>query len=91
MIQQALQALINDERHLRQLIGRRVRYLDREYEITDLLLDEDLIILSASVATDVQEDSYGRAHRRVPKTQNLRFRDAQGQPTNIWQDINFLD
>lgn len=91
MIQQALQALINDERHLRQLIGRRVRYLDREYEITDLLLDEDLIILSASVATDVQEDSYGRAHRRVPKTQNLRFRDAQGQPTNIWQDISFLD
>lgn len=87
----ALQALIDDEQAMRRLIGRRVRYLDEDYEVTDLVLDEDLIILSADEGTDVQEDSYGRAHRLVPRQQSLRFRDAEGKPTHIWEDVSFLD
>ena len=28
---------------------------------------------------------------RVPKQQALRFRDAEGHPTNIWEELSFLD
>lgn len=86
-----LQALVDDEEEMRHLIGRKVRYLGHFYEVTDLLFDEDMMILSADTDTGLQEDSYGRAHRRVPKVQSLRFRDAQGNPTNIWEDVRFLD
>jgi len=87
----ALQALIDDASAMCALIGRKVRYLGETYEITDVLFDEDMIILSADTGMEMQEDSYGRAHRRVPKIQNLRFRDAGGRPTNIWEDVTFLD
>ncbi len=87
----SLQALVGDMDAMRSLVGRRVRYLGEVYEITDVLFDEDMVILSADTGTEMQEDSYGRAHRRVPKIQNLRFRDAHRQPTNIWEDVTFLD
>jgi len=87
----ALRALVADETAMRGLIGREVRYLDETYEITDVLFDEDTLILSADTSTEMQEDSYGRAHRVVPKVRNLRFRDAEGQPTTIWEDVSFLD
>lgn len=87
----ALQKLIGNAQALRALIGRQVRYLGQLYEITDIVLDEDLMILSADEDSEVQEDSYGRAHRLVPRQQNLRFRDAEGHPTNLWQDLEFLD
>jgi hypothetical protein len=91
MKQAALQKLIQDGRALRGLIGRQVRYLGQDYEITDILLDEDLMILSADEDSEVQEDSYGRAHRLVPRQQGLRFRDAEGHPTHLWEDLEFLD
>jgi len=91
MSQAALQKLIQDVQALRGLIGRQVRYLGQLYEITDIVLDEDLMILSALDGSEVQEDSYGRAHRMVPRQQNLRFRDAEGHPTHLWQDLEFLD
>lgn len=91
MSQVALQKLMADAQALRGLIGSRVRYLDQLYEITDVMLDEDLIILSADEGSEVQEDSYGRAHRLVPKQQRMRFRDAEGHPTHLWQDMEFID
>ena len=91
MVETAWQALVGDTKALRALIGRRVRYLGQAYEITDVVLDEDLIILSADEGSEVQEDSYGRAHRMVPRQQGLRFRDAEGHATNLWQDLEFLD
>jgi len=91
MSDSALQGLIEDESAMRDLIGRRVNYLDQPYEITDFVPDEDLIILSADDEEGLQEDSYGRAHRMVPKQQTLRFRDAEGHPTHIWQELAFLD
>jgi len=91
MGEQRLQVLIDDHAEMLRLIGRPVRYLDETYEVTDLLLEEGLLILSAELACDVQEDSFGRARRLVPKRQNLKFRDAEGHPSSIWDDISFLD
>jgi len=91
MSDSALQGLIEDECAMRKLIGRRVNYLEQPYEITDYVPDEDLMILSADSEEDMQEDSYGRAHRMVPRQEILRFRDAEGHPTNIWEELSFLD
>jgi hypothetical protein len=91
MSDSALQVLIEDECAMRRLIGRRVNYLEQPYEITDFVPDEDLLILSADNEEGMQEDSYGRAHRMVPKQQSLRFRDAEGNPTHVWEDLTFLD
>lgn len=86
-----MQTMIEDNDALVRLIGRRVRYLGQEYEVTDLLPEEGLLILSSDDGCDVQEDSYGRAHRLVPKRQNLKFRDAEGHPSSIWDELAFLD
>jgi len=91
MSDSALQGLIEDECAMRKLIGRRVTYLNQPYEIIDFVSDEDLIILSADKENGLQEDSYGRAHRLVPKQQSLRFRDAEGHPTHVWEELAFLD
>lgn len=86
-----IQDLCADDAALRALIGRRVRYLGTVCEIIDVLLDEDLLILAAEEGTELQEDSYGRAHRKVPRHLSLRFRDTQGKPTHLWEDLVFLD
>ncbi|MDX8384880.1 MAG: hypothetical protein R8M45_12420 [Ghiorsea sp.] len=91
MSDQRLQALFADINALRSLIGQEVRYLGEDYEITDLLADEDMLILSSHHAKDVQEDCFGRPHRLVPKQQRLRFRDSEGNPTSIWEEFAFLD
>jgi len=82
---------LNNEQKLRDLIGRRVRYMGKSYEITDLLLEDDLLILSSDEGMDVQDDSYGRPHRMVPHQKNLRFRGTDNQATHIWDDLIFLD
>jgi len=87
----ALQGVVQDRDAMSALVGRQVRYLGEIYEITDIVFDEDMMILSAASGTEMQEDSYGRAHRRVPKVQNLRFRDASGHPTQAWEEVAFLD
>lgn len=91
MSHQQLQALFSNIDDLRALVGRQVRYLGEDYEITDLLADEDILILSSRLDDDVQEDCYGRATRIVPKQQTLKFRDKAGKPTAIWEDFAFLD
>lgn len=91
MSNSALQGLIEDEGAMRGLIGRHVSYLEQPYQITDFISDEDLLILSADDEAGLQEDSYGRTHRMVPKQQSLRFRDAEGRPTHVWEELIFLD
>ncbi len=91
MVEAALQQLVEDHHALSGLIGKRVRYLGEEYEVADLLPDEGLMVLCSDDGTDVQEDSYGRPHRLVPKRQNLKFRDAEGAPSSIWNELAFLD
>ncbi len=91
MSHQQLQALFSDLDALRALVGRKIRYLGEDYEITDLLADEDMLILSSSSSESVQDDCFGRATRMVPKQQKLRFRDIEGKPTVIWEEFTFLD
>ena len=86
-----LQALFSNPDDLYALVGRRVRYLGDDYFICDILKDEDILILSSRCDESVQDDSFGRATRMVPKQQRLRFRDADGLPTAIWDEIIFLD
>ncbi len=91
MSHQQLQALFSSPDGLRKLVGRKVRYLGEEYSICDLLMDEDMMILASHCDKAVQDDVFGRATRMVPKQQRLRFKDKDGQPTAIWEDIIFLD
>ncbi|HXH72643.1 MAG TPA: hypothetical protein VNI58_07520 [Mariprofundaceae bacterium] len=91
MNESALQNLIDDADALRQLIGRRVRYHEMECEVTDLLFEDGLMIMSACHEVETQEDSYGRPSRLVPQHHNFRFRDAQGHPSPVWGEIIFLD
>ncbi len=82
---------VNDEGLLRSLVGRHVRYIGRNHQVTDVLWDDGLLILSADDDMEVQDDSYGRPHRMVPQQQSLQIRDAEGNPSQIWQDLVFLD
>jgi len=86
-----LQKMVDNAEYMVRLIGRRVQYQNASYEVTDVLPEEGLIILSAIEGSDVQEDSYGRPTRLVPKRQNLHFRDAEGHPTSIWEELAFID
>ncbi|RMH61179.1 MAG: hypothetical protein D6678_04020 [Zetaproteobacteria bacterium] len=91
MDQARIAELTSNTEALRALVGRRVRYLGREYEISDLLLEDGLMILSSHEHSETQDDAYGRAHRLVPRQQKLKIRDAQGCPTHVWEDMIFLD
>ena len=91
MSELGLQALVEDATALRKLIGRRVSYMGKSYEIIDLLIEDDLLILSGDEGEDVQEDSYGRAYCLVPHRHHLRFRDADGHATHVWEELAFLD
>ena len=86
-----LQGLVEDACALRQLIGRRVHYMGKTYKITDLLFEDNLLILSAEEGMDVQDDSYGRATRLVPHQHNLCFRNTDGSASHVWEEIAFLD
>lgn len=91
MERSGLQALVADEKGLRNLIGKQVRYLGLCYAVVDVVMEDDALILTSTDCSDVQNDEYGRAHRLVPKQQALRFRDAGGAPTSIWDELTFLD
>jgi len=91
MDQARITELTRNAEALRALVGRRVRYLGREYEISDLLFEDGLMILSSHESSEMQEDVYGRAHRLVPRQQRLRIRDAEGRPSHVWADLVFLD
>lgn len=91
MSQSQLQTLFSNPDALQALVGRKIRYLDDEYYICDILMGEDMLILSSHDDKEVQDDSFGRATRMVPKQHNLKFRDAEGNPTAIWDEFIFLD
>jgi len=82
---------IHDISQMLGLIGRQVRYLDETYEIADLLPEEGVLVLIAETVDALQEDSYGRPHRLVPRQLSLRYRDATGVPTGIHLELHLLD
>ena len=91
MSQAQLQTLFSNPDALHALVGRHVRYLGEEYVICDLLLDQDMLVLASDCDKAVQDDSFGRATRMVPKQHRLKFRDADGNPTAIWDEFASLD
>jgi len=91
MSQAQFQALFSTPDALHALVGRHVRYLGEDYVICDLLVDEDMLILASHCDKSVQDDSFGRATRMVPKQHRLQFRDTDGNPTSIWDEFIFLD
>jgi len=91
MSQSQLQTLFSDPEALHALVGRKVRYLEEDFDISDILVDEKMLILSSQENKTVQDDSFGRATRMVPKQHRLRFCDADGNATAIWDDLIFLD
>ncbi len=86
-----LKHAVNSAEAMRLLLGRRVRYQGELFEITDLLHDEGMLVLSAEDGSDVQDDSFGRPNRLVPRRRMVRFRDADGCPTGLWDELAFLD
>lgn len=69
------------------LIGTKVVYAKRHYEIIDVLHEDHALVLSSQDHVQVQDDSYGRAHRLVPETELLHFCDEDGQPIHVCDDI----
>lgn len=86
-----LQQLVDDDEKMRSLIGRSVRYAEQECEVCDVLIEEKQLILASAEAETMQDDSYGRPHRKVPAYHSLLFKDESGQPSHIWHELVFLD
>jgi len=70
-----------------ELIGTTITYARKVYEIIDVLHEDQALVLSSQDHEQVQDDSYGRAHRLVPQTELLHFCDEHGQPAHVCDDI----
>ena len=75
---------------LQDLIGKQVVYTGKAYEIIDVLHEDRSLVLSSRDDEQVQEDSYGRAHRLVPNTEMVNFCDEDGLVSHVCQDIVFI-
>ncbi len=75
--------------NLGALVGRRVQYEGRWYRVRDVLADEGVLLLEAEDADAVQEDSYGRAHRLIARTLEVRVRTPEGGPSEAWRRLAF--
>ena len=89
VVDKQIRNVISDETRMVGMVGRHVRYMDEIFQIADVVFGEDLIVLQAIEDEDVQSDNFGRPHRLVPRTTKLRFRDTEGEPSHIWDEIVF--
>lgn len=65
---------------LREMIGTRVRFENRCWEIVEILEDGPAIILQdCDQHTVIQPDQHGEAHRRVPSTRTIPIFTPEGQ------------
>jgi hypothetical protein len=53
---------------LRELVGQRLRYKGRVYEVIDLLEEDVELVLESVDSVAIQADQFGEAHRQVPET-----------------------
>lgn len=64
---------------LREMIGTRVRFENRSWEIVEILEDGPALILQdCNQQTVIQPDQYGEAHRRVPSTRTIPIFTPEG-------------
>ncbi|MDQ6975277.1 MAG: hypothetical protein Q9M22_01795 [Mariprofundaceae bacterium] len=73
-----------------ELIGKQVLYTRKYYEIIDVLQDDHALVLSSEDHEQVQDDSYGRAHRLVPETALIHFCDEHGVLAHVCHDITLI-
>lgn len=65
---------------LREMIGTRVRFESRSWEIIEVLEDGPAIILQdCNQHTVIQADQHGEAHRHVPSTRTIPLFAADGR------------
>lgn len=68
---------------LRALIGRRVSYLQREYQIIEILDDgPSLVLLALGNEPVIQANMHGEACRRVPQTYTVSVHGSDGEGIN---------
>jgi len=91
MDKEHLKQLVSDHEAMHGLIGRPVRYGEQQCEICDVLFEEKLLVLASDCCEEMQDDSYGRPHRKVPAYHSLPFKDEAGNPSYIWGELAFLD
>ncbi len=77
------------EQDLGALVGRRVRYEGRWYRVRDALPAEGVLLLEAEDGDAVQEDAFGRAHRLLAHTIEVRVRTPEGTPSEAWRRLAF--
>ncbi|MEW8015548.1 MAG: hypothetical protein AB2807_12435 [Candidatus Sedimenticola endophacoides] len=66
-------------RRLRPLIGNRYRYLQQEWSLVEVLVDEGSLVLSSLPGGyAIQHDQSGRASRRGPETRLIPVFDTRG-------------
>lgn len=90
MTPQAIQEMVNDSNKMNQIIGQHIRYLDHDYKIIDVVMDDGVMVAVDLHASSMQNDVYGRATRVVPQERTFMFRDHSGLPSHIWEDIRFI-
>ena len=69
-------------RRMRALVGRRCVLSDGEWQVLDVLPDEDSIVIrrvgAGAGPSPVQADAWGNATRRAPETRIVPFTDDNG-------------
>ncbi len=76
---------------LRALIGERVRYLGRAWEIVEVLEDGPALVLQDVSHKVIQPDQHGEAHRRVPTTVTIPIFAPDGASLNpVFQSLDLV-
>lgn len=76
---------------LRTLIGERVRYLARDWEIVEVLEDGPALVLQDVSHKVIQPDQHGEAHRRVPTTVTIPIFTPDGTALNpVFQSLDLV-
>ncbi len=76
---------------LRALIGERVRYLGRDWEIVEVLEDGPALVLQDLSQKVIQPDQHGEAHRRVPTAVTIPIFAPDGSALNpVFQSLDLV-
>jgi hypothetical protein len=67
-------------RRLRALVGRTAMLDGVEWQVLEVLPDEEALVLYRLSAgtVPIQPDAYGNASRRAPETRLVRYADTEG-------------
>ena len=84
-------ARMDDWDYLNGLIGCHVVYAGEPYTILEVLPDGPQLVLQHAQQKSIQDDLQGRAYRRVPYTECIPLRDADGSPSDLLDLLRIAD